>query len=101
MDVLDFNPVDGERRPKTLFVLMLLSMAALVFSYLYAYCLTDALVTAEVMAPVSAFDHDRRPQTLMVGWFVLMIAFSLLGWLMNRLSAGQLRSLEEMENLDL
>ncbi|HRK32461.1 MAG TPA: hypothetical protein PLD59_15460 [Tepidisphaeraceae bacterium] len=93
--MMDFNPIE-ERRPKTLFVLMLLSMAALVFSYLYAYCLTDALVAAEVMTPVSSVDNDPRPRTLMVGWIVLMITFGLLGWVMNRLSASEMRSLDEL-----
>lgn len=96
MDVLDFNPVE-ERRPKTLFVLMLLSMAALVFSYLYAYCLTDALVAAEVLGPINSIDNDPRPRKLMTGWFVLMIVFSVGGWTMNRLSASDMRSLEAME----
>jgi hypothetical protein len=97
MDVLDLNPVEGERRPKTLVVLTLLSLAALVFSYLWAYCLTDALVSAEIRSPIGAGD-DPRPRWLVTGWFVLMSVFLVAGWVLKVASARQMRSIDAMED---
>lgn len=96
MESFEFNPSTGERPPNTLAVLGLLALAATVFSYLGAYCLTDALVAAEVRLPISG-DHDPRPKWFAVGWFVLMVTFLFVGWVMRVASARQMRSIDAME----
>src|SRR5262245_47679202 len=80
MDALEFNSAEFDRRPKTLNVLVLLAIAAFVFSYLWAYCLTDALVAADMRAPLPR-DGDPRPRWLVTGWLALTTVFALVGWL--------------------
>jgi len=65
--------VDGEDapqtlpgRPKTGAVIGLLAGVSLIFSYLIAYCMTNALVTAEVISAPTA-GHDPRPWLLIGG----------------------------------
>src|SRR5688500_17680035 len=55
------------RRPRTLTVLGLIAAAALVFSYLGAYALADALVSAEVLQAWPR-DSDPRPRWMLVGF---------------------------------
>lgn len=89
--------LDGADRPaKTPVVLLLLAGASAVFSYLWAYCLTDALVAAEIRSPISG-GADPRPRWFVTGWIALMSGFSLLGWVMKLASARQIRSIDQME----
>ncbi|MCS7033382.1 MAG: hypothetical protein NZ561_05220 [Phycisphaerae bacterium] len=99
MDAPDLHPPAAERRPGTLSVLFLLATAALVFSYLGAYCLTDALVAAGLRSPLPR-DPDPRPRWLLTGWLTLTAAFSIFGWIWKLLISRQLRSIDEMESAD-
>lgn len=100
MDGLEFNPVARpEPPPRTLSVLGLIALAAGVFSYLWAYCLTDALVAADVLKPIAP-ESDPRPRWLITCWFVLMVVFMVAGYLLQRVSARQLSSIDEMEKVD-
>jgi hypothetical protein len=100
MDGLEFNPTPAAApRPRTLSVLALIALAAGVFSYLWAYCVTDALIAADVLPPISP-GADPRPKWLVTSWFALMVVFIVAGYLLQRVSARQLRSIDEMEQVD-
>jgi hypothetical protein len=100
MDGLEFIPVARpDPPPRTLKVLAIIAMAAGVFSYLWAYCLTDALVAADMIAPISR-DADPRPRWLVTTWFILMVVFIVVGYLLQRVSARQLSSIDEMEKVE-
>jgi hypothetical protein len=94
--------VEGEdvpqlpRRPKTVAVLGMLSGVALIFSYLIAYCFVNALVSAEVMAPITP-DHDLRPRLLIGSFAVLMVVFVGLAGVFRWTSRRQLKRIDEME----
>ena len=101
MDGLDFNPpTPPEARPRTISVLGLLAMAAGVFSYLWAYCLTDALVAVEMLSPLPRGEADPRPKWFVSSWFVLMIVFMFAGYFLQQLSRRELNSIDEMERYD-
>jgi len=99
MDALDFHPAQAPERPRTLSVLALIALAAGVFSYLWAYCLTDALVAAEVLAPINRL-NDPRPRWFATSWFAMMIVFMLVGFFLQRVSVRQMRSLDAMEEAE-
>jgi hypothetical protein len=99
MDGLEFNPVDGPQRPRTTSVLGLIAIAAAVFSYLWSYCLTDALVAAEFLNPLPK-DYDPRPKWLVSSWFVLMVVFMVMGYLLQKISSRQLSTIDDMERAE-
>jgi hypothetical protein len=94
-DVLPAPPA----RPKTAVVVGLLAGAALIFSFLAAYCGVNALVAADVMTRWQP-GHDPRPRLLIVFAIVLMGLFSGVGVLARWLSGKQLSSIDAMENDD-
>jgi hypothetical protein len=91
----DFN-ADEQPAPRTLTVLGLLSMTALIFSYLGSYAVADALVSAEIVKrwPASA---DPRPLWMVSGFFVLMFAFMGIAAVFRWLSIRQLKAIDAME----
>src|SRR5689334_16898374 len=88
------QPLPG--RPKTSAVLGLLAGAALIFSYLIAYCVVNALVSAEVMKPWQP-GHDPRPWLLIGGFVVLTGVFLSVATLARWASRRQLSRIDEME----
>jgi hypothetical protein len=82
-------------RPRIAAVLGLLAVVALVFSYLWAYALTNALVAAEVIGPISV-QNDPRPRWLITSFVSLLAVFALLGGLMRYLGWRQLRRLDAL-----
>lgn len=96
MESLDYDMIHEDRRPRTASVLLLLSLAALVFSYLWAYCLSDALVAADILAPISR-ENDPRPRWLVTSWLSLTALFIVFGWICRFATSRQMKALEQME----
>lgn len=94
----EIEPVVPER-PRTVNVLILLAVAALVFSYLGAYAVTNALVSAKIIALWPA-NQDPRPRWMLVGFVGLMIFFGISGLLLRFLSGRQLKSLDALADAE-
>jgi hypothetical protein len=98
MQVLDHDNIgmaEEDGRPRTLTVLTLLTLAAFVFSYLGAYALAGALVSAGVIngwAP----DDDPRPRNMVLGFVALMVLFLVMAGGARLLSSRQLRRIDAM-----
>ncbi|MBC7782816.1 MAG: hypothetical protein H7144_03170 [Burkholderiales bacterium] len=100
---MELNPVDdasppaAQARPKTGAVVGALAGAALIASYLFAYCLINALVAAEVISRWQP-NHDPRPR-FFVGAFVTMLGlFSGFAFLARTMSRRQMTKIDEMES---
>jgi hypothetical protein len=91
------QPLPG--RPKTGAVLGLLAGTAMIFSYLIAYCLVNALVSAEVITPWKP-GHDPRPWLLIGGFVVLTCIFLSIATLARWASRRQLSRIDEMEKAE-
>ena len=101
-----FDPFENEApgdgpgdRPSTLTVVGLLVAAALIFSYLGAYCLTNALVGAEIL-PAWRQGDDPRPKWMVFGFVALMTTFALVAITARSASTRQLKRIDEMEQAD-
>jgi hypothetical protein len=88
-----------QRRPRTTSVLALLSGAALIFSYLVSYALTNALVAANLMQKWAP-GTDPRPRRMLIGFSSAMIAFGLIGATARFMSKRQLARIDEMDETD-
>jgi hypothetical protein len=83
------------RRANTTTVLVMLCAAAVTFSYLWAYALTDALVKAGLLSPWQP-GADPRPGR-MLSSFVLLTALFITGATVARLvSRRQLNRIDHM-----
>jgi hypothetical protein len=103
MSEVELNPAEDAppaaelARPKTGAVVGLLAGAAIIVSYLFAYCLINALVAAEVISRWQP-GHDPRPKFFM-GAFVTMLAlFSGVGFMARTMSRRQMTKIDEMES---
>jgi hypothetical protein len=93
----DDAPVSAESaRPKTGMVIGLVAVVALIFSYLFAYCGTNALLTAEVISPWKP-GEDPRPKLLALFTVLLMGLFGGVAALARWASRRQLSSIDAME----
>ena len=90
--------IDDPKLPRanTTTVLVMLSAAAMAFSYLWAYAATDALVSAGLLSPWQP-GHDPRPGRMLVSFFVLSGAFATIAVAGRWLSRRQLQRIDEME----
>ncbi|HEX3355912.1 MAG TPA: hypothetical protein VHS31_02930 [Tepidisphaeraceae bacterium] len=93
-----FEPVDPQP-PRTLTVVLLLVAAALIFSYLWAYAMTNVLVAAELMTRWPP-GRDPRPMRLCIGFVTMMSLFSASAIFAQWMSRRQLRRIDEMENAE-
>lgn len=89
------NADAGPRAGKTLLVLLMLVLAAATFSYLSAYAVSDALVSADVLKPPSA-GPDPRPRWMAVTFAGVMGAFLAVGLTARLASGRQLRRIDAM-----
>ena len=85
--------------PKTLLVVLLLMLAALVFSYLAAFAVTGALLNADLI------DHwppnrDPRPRWMLIGFSSMTGAFLLVGGLTQISTWRQSRRLDAMADVE-
>ena len=83
-----------EARPRTVTVLVLLSVTALVLSYLGAYALAGALHNAELLTWNPG--DDPRPRWFITGFLGLSSGFALIGGAFRLLSWRQLRRIDSM-----
>jgi uncharacterized protein with von Willebrand factor type A (vWA) domain len=92
----DADIVETEARPRTATVLVWLTSASMVISYLIAYAFMGALASADLIDRW-ARDADPRPRWLLIT-FTTMTGTLVLMWLVARhLSSRQLRRIDEME----
>lgn len=83
------------RKPRTTTVLGLLALTSLTFSYLGAYAVSGAMVSAEMIRPWPP-GSDPRPKWLAIGFGLLLACFLCLGGVARCLSKRQLRRIDEM-----
>ncbi len=74
----------------------MLFVGAMIFSYLIAYCLINALVAAEMMArwPVG---RDPRPKIFGIALVVSLGALAAIGAFARSLSRRQLSRIDQMQ----
>ena len=88
-------PTRLEKLRKTCGVLGLLMLTSLLFSYLLAYAVSDALATAKVL-PRWTSEYDPRPMWLVRSFISLTFTFLALGGVARILSRRQLRRIDAM-----
>jgi hypothetical protein len=88
------------RLTQTLFVLCLLAVAALVFSYLGAFAVPGALVSADLMErwPIG---RDPRPRWMMLSFSSLAGTFCCVGVLLKWSSWRQMKRLDAIGDDDI
>jgi hypothetical protein len=89
-------PAFQTARPKTLTVVALLAGVALIFSYLIAYAMVNALVAAEVIKRWPA-GSDPRFRWFIVTFGILMTVFLGIGALARHSTRRQMRRMEALE----
>jgi hypothetical protein len=97
MELDSSSPGLEPARPKTLTVIGLLAGTALIFSYLIAYAMTNALISAEVISRFPAGD-DPRLRNFGISFIVLIGAFlgiAALGRFSTRRQMQRLDALEQ------
>lgn len=87
-------------RPRTITVLVMLAAVAIFFSYLVAFALTSALVSAELVKPWTKAD-DPRPRWFLTAFIVQMSVIIVIGGVARFASWRQLRSIDAMENAEM
>lgn len=92
----DLDTTTPTQSPRTVNVLVLLTVVAAVFSYLGAYAGANALLKAELIERWPA-GHDPRPRWMLIGFCGMLTAFLLVGGLLRWSSNRQLRCLDAME----
>ena len=86
-------------RPRTLNVLIILAVVALIFSYLGAYAVTNALVLAEMITPWPP-GRDPRPVWMLSGFGGLLATFTLTALLFRWFSRRQLKRLDALADAE-
>jgi hypothetical protein len=99
MEDSEFNAAPCPRRPRTITVLGLLTVAAAVLSYLGSYAMTNALVAADVLHPWPV-DRDPRPQWFCITFVVLISAFVTIGSVGRMAITRHMRQFEKMERAE-
>jgi hypothetical protein len=94
-DMYQENDPEAGRRPHTMSVLTVLMVTAVVFSYLIAYALPQALLAADVIEPWAAY-NDPRARWMATAMFVLLGSFVSLWALFRMLGAFQFRRIDTM-----
>ena len=89
----------GSRIVGTIKVAVLLLTAALLFSYLGAFALANALVSADLLEHWPA-GHDPRPRWMITAFVALTGAFSIIGAWLKWTSWRQMRRLDTIANDD-
>ncbi|HEY1685416.1 MAG TPA: hypothetical protein VGG19_11680 [Tepidisphaeraceae bacterium] len=79
----------------TLAVVILLLLAAGVFSYLWAYALSDALVAGHLMSPLES-GTDPRPQQMQLAFEVILGVLAFITISLKWLSYRHLRRIDAM-----
>jgi uncharacterized RDD family membrane protein YckC len=88
-----------QQRPRTITVLVMLVAVAIFFSYLAAFALSSALVSAELITPWAKVD-DPRPRWFLIAFLIQLGLFVTIGVIARLASWRQLRSIDAMENAE-
>lgn len=86
-------------KPKTATVLALLLVAAATFSYLGAYCMTDALAHANIIRAIPR-DHDPRPRWAAISFVGMVAAFIGTALILRFWSGRHFRRIDKMLEAD-
>jgi len=86
-----------EKPPRVWKILGTLAGAALLFSWLGAYAVTNALANADLIRRPSR-EHDPRPLWMIESFLTLLATFMIVGGVMRLLSRRQLKDLASMES---
>lgn len=86
-------------KPRTVTVIGLLGLIALLFSWIAAYAVTNALVAAELLS-AWAPDADPRPRRMLLIFSGLMVSFLLVAGWVRHLSHRHLESIDAMVDPD-
>lgn len=95
----DEPDIPAEPRQGTAAVVSLLVIAAAVFSYLWAYPMTDALAKVSMIRPIDP-DRDPRLRWALTGFVAIMTGFAVIAAVLRHLSRRQLRSIDRMNDAD-
>ena len=100
--LLEEDPVApaSSRIVGTIKVAFLLLAAAVLFSYLGAFALTNALVSADLLEHWPP-GHDPRPRWMITAFVALTGAFSIVGVWLKWTSWRQMRRLDTIANDDV
>jgi hypothetical protein len=79
----------------TLAVVILLLLASGVFSYLWAYALSDALVAGHLMSPLD-FETDPRPEQMKFAFEVILGVLAFIAISLKWFSYCHLRRIDAM-----
>jgi hypothetical protein len=82
-------------RPKTISVLVVLLVTAVVLSYLVGYALPQVLVLNNVMAPWPEYDDPRR-RWMALSLFTVLTSYMVLWGFFRLLGAMQFRRIDAM-----
>ncbi len=93
------NFAKDPRGAGTLTVLVLLVTAAAIFSYLGAYKVSAALVSADLLSPWPPA-ADPRPKWLVIGFLVVILSCAGVGVIMRVASCRSLRDIDRIANDD-
>lgn len=96
---MDFDGDDEslpDMRPKTSSVLVLLVVAAGLFSYIGAYPMTNALASANLISPIT-LDHDPRPIWAGSAFAAMLLAAGLIALMMRFVGRQQIKRIDTMD----
>jgi TRAP-type C4-dicarboxylate transport system permease small subunit len=97
----DAEPVKPARRgARTLFAMLVLVSAAATFSYLSAYAVSDALVSADVMKRWPD-GSDPRPRNMACVFAGVLTFFVAVGVIARTLTGRQLRQIDAMSDAEV
>src|SRR5262245_57281295 len=92
----DMSLPAAEPRPKNGAVFGLLAGATVIISYLFAYCLMNALVSAEVITRWKP-GHDPRPKYFFFAFVTVSALFAGIGFVARTMSKRHLSRIDAME----
>jgi hypothetical protein len=96
---MDFDEDDAQpdMRPRTSSVLVLLVVAAGLFSYIGAYPMTTALATANLIAPITSA-HDPRPIWAGSAFVAILGCVGFVALVLRFVSGRQLKRIDTMDD---
>jgi hypothetical protein len=99
MEDLEFQSAPVER-PRTITVIGVLVVTAATLSYLGAYAMANALVSADLIKAWPK-DHDPRFKWFLVGFVMLITLFGGIGAMFRFFSKRHLKKIDEMDQADV
>ena len=92
---IDSDDNNGERRPNTFSVLIVLLVTAVVISYLVGYAVPHALIISDVLQPWPPYDDPRR-RWMALSLFTILASYMGLWGFFRTLGAFQMRRIDAM-----